>query len=103
MLIFSSWAKCIGSLGINDHGFDAWMTSPLNVALILMLCVSLMCLAYFSDLFSMGVCAIRHCQTPSQLVQELNVCTVAGKFSLLHLPQGEKKDEQVNFRFINHR
>ena len=34
-------------------------------------------LGLFFDMLSMGVCATRHWQTPSWLVQELNVCTVS--------------------------
>ena len=37
---------------------------------------SLMCLDHFFDMLSVGFCTTRHCQTTSQLVQELNVCTV---------------------------
>ena len=54
-------------------GMDA---SQLNVALIHNLFWSLMCLAYSFDMLSMGICTTRHWQTPSQLVQELNVCTI---------------------------
>ena len=57
----------------------AWMhgwTAQLNVALIWKLCGPLMCLGYFFNISSMGVCATSHCQTSDRLVQELNVCTV---------------------------
>ena len=36
-------------------GMNAWMTSQLNITLIPKLLLSLMCLAYFSDMLSMGV------------------------------------------------
>ena len=55
---------------------DAWMTSQVNVALIRKLLWSLICLAYIFDLLSRGVCTTIHWQTSSQLLQELNVCTV---------------------------
>ena len=48
----------------------------LKVALIRKLCGSLVYLAYFSDMLSMGVCTSSYCQTFGRLVQELNVCTV---------------------------
>ena len=37
----------------------------------------------FFGMISMGVCTIRHCQTSGQLVQELNVCTVAPGSTIL--------------------
>ena len=43
------------------------------VALTRKLPRSLMCLAYFFYMLSMGVCTTRHWQTYVQLVQELNV------------------------------
>ena len=49
------------------------MTSKLNVALIRKLRGSLMCLAYFFDMITNGVCTTRHWQTSGRLVQELNV------------------------------
>ena len=52
------------------------MTSQLNVDLIRKLRGSLMCLAYFVDMLSVGVCSTKHWQTADRLVQELNVCTV---------------------------
>ena len=52
------------------------MTSQLNVALICKLSESLMCMACFLDMFTMGVFTTRHLQTSGRLVQELNVCTV---------------------------
>ena len=57
-------------------GIDAWMNSQLNAALIRKLRGSLMCVAYFIDMLSAGVCKTRHCETSSRLVQELSVCTV---------------------------
>ena len=36
-----------------------------------------MCLDYFFDMLSLGVCIARHWQASGRLVQELNVCTVA--------------------------
>ena len=52
------------------------MTSQLKVALIRKLRGSLMYLAYFFDMSSLGVCTTRHWQTSTRLVQELNVYTV---------------------------
>ena len=57
-------------------GMDAWMISKLNVDLIRKLRGSLMCLAYFFDVHSMGVCATRHKQKPGRLLWESNACTV---------------------------
>ena len=75
-----------GQLGYNTQphallppsflGMAAWMTSQLNVALIRKLRRSLMCLASFFGMLSMGVCTTRYWQTSGRLVQELNVCTV---------------------------
>ena len=47
-----------------EHSFD-WQASWIIVVLGL-----------FYDMSSMNVCTIRHWQTSSRLVQELNVCTV---------------------------
>ena len=58
-------------------GMAAWMTSQLNIALNRKLHGSLMCLAYFFDKLSMGVCTTRYWQTSGRLVQELYVRTVA--------------------------
>ena len=49
----------------------------LHVTLIRNLPGSLMCLSYSIDMLSIGVCTTRQRQTSGQLVQELNVCTVA--------------------------
>ena len=57
-------------------GKDAWMTSQLNVVFHRKLRGLLLCLAYFLNMLSMGVGTTRHWQTPGQLVQALNVCTV---------------------------
>ena len=57
-------------------GFDACMTSQLNVDLICKLRGPLKCLAYFLDVPFMFVCTTSHWQTFNRLVQELNVCTV---------------------------
>ena len=62
-------------------GMEAWMTSQLNVELIRKPRGVLMCLAYFFDMLSMGVCKTRHWQTSGRLVQELNTCTVVDKYS----------------------
>ena len=63
-------------------GIVAWRNSQRNVALIRKLRGTLMCMAYFIDMLSVGVCTTRHCQTSIRLVQELNVCTV-------HVPKME--------------
>ena len=42
---------------------------------------SLMYLAYSFDMLSMGVCTTRHWQMSSQLMQELNACTVSSSKS----------------------
>ena len=47
-----------------------------QVALIRKLQGPLMCLAYFFDMSSLGICTTRHWQTSSRLVEKLNVCTV---------------------------
>ena len=57
-------------------GVYACVTSRLNVALFDMLCVSLMCFAYFFKLVSTIVFITRHWQTSGRQVQELNVRTV---------------------------
>ena len=58
------------------QGMDAWMTSQLNEALIRKLRGPLMCLAYFIEMLSIGVCITRHWQVSGRLVQELYACTV---------------------------
>ena len=58
------------------QGMDAWMTSQLKEAVIHKLYGSLMCLAYFFDMLSLGVCTTRDWQTTGPPVQKLNVCTV---------------------------
>ena len=80
---YNSCSKCAGSPAIiHDRTPDccpvfwAWMTSQLNEALIRKLRGSLMCLAYFLDMLSVGVCTTRHLQTPGQMVKELNVRNV---------------------------
>ena len=40
------------------------------------LCGLLICLAYFFDMLSKGVCTTRHLEASGQLVQELDVSTV---------------------------
>ena len=57
-------------------GMDAWMSSQMHVAMIRKLRWALVCLTYFIDMLSMGVCSTRHWQTCGRLVQELNVCSV---------------------------
>ena len=57
-------------------GSGCQMTSQLSIALIRKQHRSLMCLAYFFDMLSMGVCTTRYWQTPGRLVQDLNVCNV---------------------------
>ena len=52
------------------------MTLQLNVALVRKLSGSLMCLSYFSEMLSMGVCTTRHWPMSGRLVQKLFVCTV---------------------------
>ena len=66
-------------------GMGAWKTSQLIVTLIRKLRGLLMFLTSFFDMLYMGVCTTRHWQTPGQLVQELNVCTVSygKKFTLV--------------------
>ena len=86
---FNSCTKCVGSSGkIHDRmpdcltGMGARTTSQLNVALIRKLRGPLMCLTYYFDMLSMGVCTTRHWQTTGRLVQELNVCTVPMNYNL---------------------
>ena len=52
----------------------------LNVTLIRKLRGSLMCLSYFIDMLSMGVCTTRQCQTSGRLVHGLNVCTCTSPY-----------------------
>ena len=55
------------------------MTSQLNADVIRNLRGSLMCLVYFFDMLSMGVCTTRHWQMSGRLVQELSACSVGLK------------------------
>ena len=64
---------------------DACMTSQLNLALIRKLRTWIIYVRGFflSDMLSMGTA--RHWQTFGQLVQELNVCTVAKHLAMVDL------------------
>ena len=75
---FISCTECVGSPGImNDRTPDCHpVFQDMNIALNCKLRWSLMCLVYFSDMLSMGVCTTRQLQTSSRPVQELNVCSV---------------------------
>ena len=88
MPAFNSCTKCVGSPGIiHDRTPDdppvswAWMTSQLNVALIRKPRGSLMCLADFSDMLSMGVFTTGHRQTSGRMVHEIDVYTVLTTYS----------------------
>ena len=79
------------------------MISQLNIALVRKQRGSLMCLAYFFEMLSMGVCTTRHWQMSDRLVQELNVSIVAngftGSFSL-NTSNGIKMNKYYSEYFI---
>ena len=84
VLTLNSCTKGVGSLGIiHDRTPDchpvsrAWMYGWPHY----MLRVSLMCLAYFFKVLSMGVCKTRQWEMAGQLVQELTLMLLVANFA----------------------
>ena len=57
------------------HSFDSQATRFIDVFRL------------FLDMSFMGVCTTRHSQTPSRLMQELNICTIADEPALITFEQ----------------
>ena len=79
---FNSCTKCPGNSVIKHDCMPdchtvswTWMTSQMNVALVLKLRGPLMCLSFFWLVIHCSF-TTRHLQTSGRLMQELNVCTV---------------------------
>ena len=62
---------------------------------------SLMCLAYFFDTLSLGICTNRHWQASSRLMQEINVCTVDSGSSMNDLEIWNFWHELCHFCIVN--
>ena len=87
--ISNSCTKCVGMPGIKHDRTPGChpvsrTTSQLIAALIRKL-------AYFFDMFSIGVCKTRYCKTYGRLLQELDVCTVMPKHSYPSFRNNEKQ------------